>query len=362
MGHEVICNRPYNGIAAIERLRRRAPAHGRADPLHLAGLGAAAGGARRARARRGALPRVRGRARGDERRARRRTGDRAAVHRRRGRVRAHRRAARLRAARRPRAATCRSSRTPAWRCTASARSPTCSPAWASPARIPARPTRRRSQSVEALLGRARARARVRQPDRDRPGLRPPQGRRTASTAPCARSTPISCGACWRALRDGDLLIVTADHGVDPAHPGSDHTREYAPLLAALGARCCAGALPASASAARATTVRSPTSARRCLRWLTGRDADELPGRRLHKLGRDARAPRGRDDQAPARPAGGGRDARAPGDPRPALVAPARARGARAALVGRRIERLGQARQVPAVELRRATSTSPSTCA
>jgi phosphopentomutase len=33
-----------------------------------------------------------------------------------------------------------------------------------------------------------------------------------------------------ALRDDDLLILTADHGNDPAMPGSDHTREYAPLL------------------------------------------------------------------------------------------------------------------------------------
>ncbi len=36
------------------------------------------------------------------------------------------------------------------------------------------------------------------------------------------------------LRDGDLLIVTADHGVDPAHTGTDHTREYSPLLAVSG--------------------------------------------------------------------------------------------------------------------------------
>jgi phosphopentomutase len=33
------------------------------------------------------------------------------------------------------------------------------------------------------------------------------------------------------LRDEDMLILTADHGCDPAHPGSDHTREHAPLLA-----------------------------------------------------------------------------------------------------------------------------------
>jgi len=29
----------------------------------------------------------------------------------------------------------------------------------------------------------------------------------------------------------DLLIVTADHGNDPVHPGTDHTREFVPLLA-----------------------------------------------------------------------------------------------------------------------------------
>src|SRR5690625_4715138 len=33
-----------------------------------------------------------------------------------------------------------------------------------------------------------------------------------------------------ALREDDLLILTADHGNDPTHPGTDHTREYVPLL------------------------------------------------------------------------------------------------------------------------------------
>ncbi|MGZ9586847.1 phosphopentomutase [Paenibacillus marinisediminis] len=28
----------------------------------------------------------------------------------------------------------------------------------------------------------------------------------------------------------DLLMITADHGNDPVHPGTDHTREYVPLL------------------------------------------------------------------------------------------------------------------------------------
>ena len=32
------------------------------------------------------------------------------------------------------------------------------------------------------------------------------------------------------LRPDDLLIITADHGNDPAFKGSDHTREYTPLL------------------------------------------------------------------------------------------------------------------------------------
>jgi phosphopentomutase len=33
-----------------------------------------------------------------------------------------------------------------------------------------------------------------------------------------------------AMRDDDLFIITADHGNDPTKEGSDHTREYAPLL------------------------------------------------------------------------------------------------------------------------------------
>ena len=34
------------------------------------------------------------------------------------------------------------------------------------------------------------------------------------------------------LREGDLVILTADHGNDPSHPiGTDHTREYIPVVA-----------------------------------------------------------------------------------------------------------------------------------
>jgi phosphopentomutase len=42
-----------------------------------------------------------------------------------------------------------------------------------------------------------------------------------------------------ALKEDDLLILTADHGNDPTYRGTDHTREYAPLLA-YGRRARAG--------------------------------------------------------------------------------------------------------------------------
>ena len=32
------------------------------------------------------------------------------------------------------------------------------------------------------------------------------------------------------LQEGDVLMISADHGNDPTHPGTDHTREYVPLL------------------------------------------------------------------------------------------------------------------------------------
>ena len=34
----------------------------------------------------------------------------------------------------------------------------------------------------------------------------------------------------KAMHEEDLLFITADHGIDPTKPGSDHTREYTPLL------------------------------------------------------------------------------------------------------------------------------------
>jgi len=78
------------------------------------------------------------------------------------------------------------------------------------------------------------------------------------------------------LQGGDLLVVTADHGVDPAHPGTDHTREYAPLLAASGEmlrrRQAGERLLGTRHDGPLADVGAST-----LRWLTGRDSAELSG-------------------------------------------------------------------------------------
>ena len=39
-------------------------------------------------------------------------------------------------------------------------------------------------------------------------------------------------AIQEAMGVGDVLFITGDHGVDPVGPGTDHTREYVPLLVA----------------------------------------------------------------------------------------------------------------------------------
>jgi phosphopentomutase len=49
-----------------------------------------------------------------------------------------------------------------------------------------------------------------------------------------------------AMRPGDVGIITADHGCDPTFPGSDHTREYVPVLA-FGASVTPGTLGRRAS-------------------------------------------------------------------------------------------------------------------
>ncbi|WP_231036124.1 phosphopentomutase [Pectinatus sottacetonis] len=38
------------------------------------------------------------------------------------------------------------------------------------------------------------------------------------------------GTFMKKMSDDDILFITADHGCDPKAPGTDHTREYTPLL------------------------------------------------------------------------------------------------------------------------------------
>ena len=56
--------------------------------------------------------------------------------------------------------------------------------------------------------------------------RDPQG-----YAECLRQFDAWLGGFLPRLHPGDLLLLTADHGNDPWHPGTDHTREQVPLLA-----------------------------------------------------------------------------------------------------------------------------------
>jgi phosphopentomutase len=68
------------------------------------------------------------------------------------------------------------------------------------------------------------------------------------------------------MRDDDLLVFTADHGVDPNSGHTDHTREYAPLLARF----------AASDGHRNDGPLADVGAS-VMRWLTGRDVPELPG-------------------------------------------------------------------------------------
>jgi phosphopentomutase len=81
-----------------------------------------------------------------------------------------------------------------------------------------------------------------------------------------REIDAAVGHWLELLRDDDLLVLTADHGVDPRAPHTDHTREHAPLLATFtgqnGARHDGPLADVGAST---------------LRWLAGRETPELPG-------------------------------------------------------------------------------------
>jgi phosphopentomutase len=75
-------------------------------------------------------------------------------------------------------------------------------------------------------------------------------------------------AVWLTLLGpGDLLILTADHGVDPRSAHTDHTREHVPLLATS---------PSIGDGHRHEGPMSDVGAT-VLDWLTGREAPDLPG-------------------------------------------------------------------------------------
>jgi phosphopentomutase len=61
-------------------------------------------------------------------------------------------------------------------------------------------------------------------------------------ARAVREIDAALTAVASALRQDDVLVITADHGNDPTFPGSDHTREYAPLLAYSSRRARGNAL------------------------------------------------------------------------------------------------------------------------
>jgi len=83
-------------------------------------------------------------------------------------------------------------------------------------------------------------------------------------------------ARWLAgMREDDLLVLTADHGVDPSHAGTDHTREYAPLLALTGEMARRRAAGGRYAGARHDGPLADVGAT-ALRWLADRQAP-LPG-------------------------------------------------------------------------------------
>ena len=56
----------------------------------------------------------------------------------------------------------------------------------------------------------------------------------------------------RALKQDDLLLISADHGCDPTTSSTDHSREYVPLLAwspAMKQGAALGTLPTYAAVA-----------------------------------------------------------------------------------------------------------------
>src|SRR5215210_2777924 len=71
-----------------------------------------------------------------------------------------------------------------------------------------------------------------------------------------------------ALGEGDLLILTSDHGCDPTTPSTDHSREHALLLAYAEGRNAGGRIHSGEFADVGATVNA---------WLGGKPASRAPG-------------------------------------------------------------------------------------
>jgi phosphopentomutase len=72
-----------------------------------------------------------------------------------------------------------------------------------------------------------------------------------------------------ALRTGDLLIITSDHGCDPTTPSTDHSREYAMLIAYVAGHNAAGKIHEGEFADVGSTVNA---------WLKGKSPSRgIPG-------------------------------------------------------------------------------------
>ena len=337
-GRTFCCNRPYDGIGAIEDFGEHHLATGElilyTSQDSVLQVAAHVDVARRGRPAPRSAQRIRARWPASTRSAASSPGRSPAPTARSG---ARRAAATSRCRRRARPyldALCDAGRR---RSTASARSATCSPAAGISEHHPAPGNAEALATTSALLRRPRPRAGLHQPHRHRPGLRAPQGRRGLPRRAARRSTwPSSAGS--RTCAAGDLLVLTADHG---CRPGGPALRPHARARPAAGRRARARA-PRRHDGAMADVGATVH------RWLTGADAAGAVGRRLRLM---PELPEVETIRGQLAPLVEGRRARAARDPRPALDARRwRPEAVVDAVEGRVVERLGRRGKYLAFEL------------
>ena len=133
-----------------------------------------------------------------------------------------------------------------------------------------------------------------------------------------------------ALREGDLLVITSDHGCDPTTPSTDHSREHALLLAYAEGRNAAGRIHEDGEFARRRRDGERLARRRstpgkgvaghadprAVSDSTTRSSSRASTRREAGLAARRRCVRGRDGPRPAR--GRAFEAVAEGEPRRVL--------------------------------------------